>query len=366
MNKRRWIGTPILRWAAVPSLAAVMLLAVLLVPPSTSRVWAIEQAIEALKRYRAVHMTGYTMADGGPALAEIWARANATATRSGECVVKSDAYTAWVSDHKTYIYDRANNTVFVDPAITIGLDPWLGPDLLKKLSKLTDSRAVEGDDPATGQKRAIVTASFESSTGPQAFYIEFDGKTKLPTSMKHWTNLKRQGAPDFSFEKIIYFESLPDSALHFQPPAGTLFSPRPLTVPEANLRLLADLKYGISAAGLTREEACQTILHQFWAALIGRDFTRLRQLCPITTSWPDAMLRDLAAQDDPVQLLEVGRIEKEGQSRLGPLALVPSRVRCRDDKVREIKIVVQFRGTGQTQSCVINGNYGYTVEVDEP
>jgi len=350
---------------AIGTAVGLLVLAAAVLTHSPTSAWAIEQAIEALQKYKAVHLTGYTTIGGGPVVAEIWARVNATGTRSDKCLVKTDSFTAWVKDNKTYIYDPSHNTVSVDPGVTIGLNPWFGPKFLTTLSKLPGYKALEGDDPATGQKRILVTASLESSAGPQSFCIDFEARTKLPVALKHWANLKRRGAPDLSFEKIVYFEDLPDSSLNFDPPPGVQFVEKPLTIPEANLRLLADPKSGISADGLTREQACQKILEQLWVAFINNDLARVRQLCPVTAAWPDRLLRDLGAQDHVAEVLQIGKIEKEGQSRLGPLALVPSRVRCRDGKVREIRIVVQFRQTEQGMSCVINGNHGYSVEVEE-
>ena len=40
--------------------------------------------------------------------------------------VKSDKWTAWVEDDRTYIYDQARNVVLVEPAITMGMDPERG------------------------------------------------------------------------------------------------------------------------------------------------------------------------------------------------------------------------------------------------
>lgn len=331
---------------------------------STTSAWAIEQAIEALEIYKAVRMTGATTVGGAAAPAEIWARADATGARSAACLARSDSFTAWVKDNKTYVYDHARNTVTVDPGITMGLSPWLGPRFLTTLSRLPNFEAVEGADPATGQKRILVTASLESSTGPQSFLIEFDAKTKLPVSMTHWLNLDRRGAPDFAFDKIAYFEDLPDSAFQFEPPAGVTFVEKPLTIPDANLPMLSNPKHGISTEGLTREEACRKLLEQFWSAVLNDDLERIRQLCPVTETWPDRLLLDAMAEDDVVELLNVGSIEKEGRSTLGPLALVPSRVRCRDGRMREIKIVVQFRQTEQGASCVIHGNYGHAVVLE--
>jgi hypothetical protein len=96
--------------------------------------------------------------------------------------------------------------------------------------------------------------------------MEFDVRTKLPVSMKIWRNLKQEGAPSCDFEKLVYFEDLPDSAFNFQPPAGTPFTDMPLTVPEASLSSMSDPKCGISAEGMTREQACQKILEQLGAA----------------------------------------------------------------------------------------------------
>lgn len=348
----------------IGTVLGVALLAGLILHQSTTTAWAIEGAIKALQKYKAVRMTGYTTAGGSPAPAEIWARVNATGTRSDECLAKSDNWTVWVEDNKTYVYDPARHTVIVDPAVTIGMDPWLGPRLLETLAKMPDYKAIEGDNPATGQKQIIVTASIESAVGPQSFTIEFDANTKLPVSMKHWVNLNRQGAPDFAFDKIVYFEDLPDSTFRFQPPPGVKFEKKPLTIPEANFSILSDPTSGISADGLTREEACRKILGQFWKAVINDDLASIRKLCPLTKTWPDKLLLDVMAEDKVVELLKIGDIEEEGQSKLGRLALVPSRVRCEDGKVREIKIIVQFRETGRGTSCVIHGNYGHSVVVE--
>jgi RNA polymerase sigma factor (sigma-70 family) len=331
---------------------------------STSTAWAMEQAIQALQKYRAVHLTGYTTAGGGSTPIEVWARADATGTRSEACLARSASFTAWVRDDKTYTYDPASRTVYVEPDITIGLNPWFGPKFLKTLSRMHDYQAFEGDDPATGQRRVLVTGSIESAIGPQSFLIEFDARTKLPVSLKRWLNLERRGAPDFYFDRIVYFEDLPDSALRFDPPPGVRFTPKPLTVPEGNLAMLSDPKSGLAADGLTREGACRKLLEQFWTACIDDDFGRIHQLCPVTAAWPDDLLRDLGAQEKVVELLKIGGIEQEGQSRLGPLALVPSRVRCQDGKVRVMRLVVQFRHTEQGTSCVVHGPLGYSVEAE--
>jgi hypothetical protein len=233
---------------------------------------------------------------------------------------------------------------------------------MSTFARVPDHQAHEGTDAATGQKRVLATGSFPTALGPQSFLIEFDAQTKLPVSMKGWRNSSRHGTPEFVFDKIVYFEDLPDSAFRFAPPPGAQSLDKPLTIPESNAAGLSDPNSGIPAAGLTREEACRKLLEQMWAACINEDLPRIRQLCPLTARWSEELLRSIAGQDEPVKLLSIGDIERTGQSRLGPLALVPSRLQCKDGKVREIRMVVQFRETDGAVSCVVHGPHGNSVE----
>jgi hypothetical protein len=70
-------------------------------------------------------------------------------------------------------------------------------------------------------------------------------------------------------------------------------------------------------------------------------------------------------QDDITQVLKIGGIERTGESKLGPLALVPSWVRSRDGMVLEVWLIVQFRETDREASCVIYGDHGYALNVKE-
>ena len=161
-------------------------------------------------------------------------------------------------DNQTAAYDRAEKKGYVEPGINL-INSWLGPKLLADAAKVKDYKAIEGDDPATGQKRVIVTCSLENFEGPESLPYGVRCSTKLLVSMKIWHNLTREGSPTAGVEKILYFEDLPESALSYQPPEGTQFTEAPLEVPESNLSLLSDPKCGISADGMTREQACQKI-----------------------------------------------------------------------------------------------------------
>ena len=335
---------------------------------STPSAWAMGEAVEALKKYRGLQMSGAFTADGKTSPVELWFRAEVTGNFVEAALAKvGDVGTVWTKDNETYEYDQDDKIVQVEPGITLNLDPWPGAEFLTQLSQVKDYKAMEGDDPATGRKRVVVSCSSESFNGPQSYLLEFDVRTKLLVSMKIWENSRREGTPKFDFEKIIYFEDFPDSTFSFRPPEGIAVTNKALTIPDAgaNLPAVSDPKYGISAEGMTREEACQKILQQAWEANIKQDFARIRQLFPLAADTSDEALRGTLKRAGVVQLLKIGGIERTGRSKLGPLALVPSWVRADDGTVSEVWMIVQFRETDQGTSCVVYGAHGYALNVKE-
>ncbi len=345
--------------------ACLALLVVLVLNHSTSSAFAMDQAIEAIKKYRAIHITGYYATSNSPTTPlDSWGRSDAAGQRLEIGLVTIGDFTTWTKGGKTYTYDRTEKKGCVEPSID--LEAWYGPKLLSDLAREKDYQAVEGDDPATGQRRVVVTCSLETFAGPRSCLLEFDARTKLLVGAKSWTNLKREGYPQCSFEKILYFENLPDSAFSFEPPEGTQFTDAPLEIPEAILPVLSDPKYGISADGMTREQACQKILQQLADAAIRKDLTRVRQLLPVTSTWSDRMLSGSGEPDETgTEVVKIGGIEQTGSSKLGPLALVPSWIRYQDGRVRENWTVVQFRETDQGTSCVVAIPRGYGLDAKE-
>ncbi len=351
------------RYTVATTLVLAVLMALVLIHPAPSA-WAMDQAIETLKKYKGLQLSGHRSSDGKTLPIDLWLKADASGYFVEAVLGKvGDEGTLWTKDNKTYTYVRDDKTVYVEPGITEALNPWPGPTLLTLLTTEKDYKAVEGYDPATGQKRAIVTCT--SGGGEQSFLLEFDVRTKLLVSMKIWQNSRQDGTPNLDFEKILYFDDLPDSTFNFQPPAGTAVTNLPLTVPEASLPALSDTNYGISAEGMNREEACQKIVEQYWAATIQYDFARVRQLMPSAANLSDEFLRENWKLNGIVQVLKIGAIERTGSSKLGPLALVPSWVRAENGVVTEVWIIVQFRETDEGTSCVIYGPHGYALNVKE-
>ena len=356
------------RYTIATTLVLAALVALVLIH-STPSAWAMEQAIETLKKYRGLQLSGDFTPDGKTSPFDLWLKADASGD-SVEAVLGKvgDAATLWTKDNQTYTYVRNDKTVYVEPGITEALNPWPGPKLLAQLATAKDYKAIEGDDPATGRRRVVVTCSSETTpSGPQSYLLEFDVRTTMLVSMKIWHNARQDGTPYLDFERILYFEDLPDSTFDFQPPSGTLFTNQPLTISDAGVSVpaLSDPNCGISAEGMTREQACQKILQQAWAANFKYDFARIRQLFPLAANASDESLRAAIKQAGVVQLLKVGGIERTGHSKLGPLALVPSWVRAGNGTVTEVWMIVQFRETDQGPSCVIYDSHGYALNVKE-
>ncbi len=361
------LGRQSIRYTVATTLVLAFLAALVLIH-STPSAWAMDQAVEAIKKYRGLQMSGDFTKDGKTFPIELWFRAEATGNFVEAALAKvGNEAEVWTRDNKTYTYDHDDKMVYVEPGITLDLGTWPGREFLTEVSKVKDYRAQEGDDPATGRKRVVVTCSSQGVAGPQSFVLEFDFQTKLLVSMKIWGNSKREGTSKFDLEKILYFEDLPDSTFDFQPPAGIPFTNAPLGIPDAGVDFpaMSDPNNGISADGMTQEQACQEILQQAWAATLKNDFPRIRRLFPVAADATDESLRLINERAGVVQVLKIGGIEKTGRSKLGPLALVPSWVRAKDGTVSEVWMIVQFRETDHGTSCVLYAAHGYALNVKE-
>jgi hypothetical protein len=337
-----------------------------------SAAWAIEQTIEALKGFSAVHMTGTVMDEYGvPKHFEMWMRANKSLTFSKDAVlhVIDSGVIQWVKDGNTYTYIPQNNTVYYENAITAGVAQWPGPSLFKLLAAAEDTKTVRGKDPATGREQVTLLCSLISALGPQSYSVKFDVETKLPIELAQWGNLDRRGAPFFHARQITYYEDLPDSIFIVEYPKNANRVEKEMTIPESSIGLLSDPRCGIPADGLSKEEAARLLLKQAYQALIDDDYNQFRKLCPAASTWSDELLRYIVHGDDPqhrvVEIVKIGPICKEGYSKLGLIVAVPCVVKTKGGMIGEDKMIVQFRNIGGKFSCVLHGPYGLSREIEQ-
>ncbi len=109
--------------------AAAMLLVVAIASRVSRPVWAVEDTIAAMQKYRACNLTLIVK----PGIVyDFWAKAEPSGELSGDVTMRGgNGSVIWVKDNKTYYYDRGSHTVEVDDAKTAGFQPWLGPELFR-------------------------------------------------------------------------------------------------------------------------------------------------------------------------------------------------------------------------------------------
>jgi hypothetical protein len=353
------------KFAAAAIIILAVALMVFVLDRTTTPAWAIEQTIEAVKNFRAVHVVG-SFAGG---TAEIWMRANEAGTKSCDVIAKlNHGAIAWVKDGSTYYYEPSQNTVYFENAITIGLSQWLGPELLEMLSKADGAEVMRGNDPATGRERATLVCSLLDNNGPQSWIIEFDVETKLPVSFKSWRNMDMSGVPEFHAFNITYYKKMADRLFEVHIPGNPTYVEKPLTIPDENIGILSNPDKGISAEGLTQQQACEKILRENYMAIIEGDIDKIKKLCPLSENWGDELLRAVILRTDKedrlVEIVNIGQICKTGHSKLGPIVAVPVVLKRKDGVKVEEKMIIQFRQLGGQSSCVVHGLYGISREIE--
>jgi hypothetical protein len=349
--------------AAAAVVAGVVLFA--LFDSFTQPAWALADAIEAVKKFPAVHVVGAF--PGGTA--DIWMRADKALARPTDVVVKgSHGAVTWTRDGSTYHYEPSQNTVYFENALTLGLSQFLGPQLLELLSTAPNVQMARGRDPATGRDRVTLFCSVIDVHGAQSWMIEFDAGSKLPIAFKTWQNLDRSGPPAFEAFTITYYEELPDSVFAVSIPGQPAYVRKPLTIPDENIAILSDPADGISAEGLPQQEAAERILRTVFQAVIAGDLTTLRKMSPLFENWNDEFLQAAVLKkgknDRIVEILGIGQATETGRSKLGPIVALPVSVQRQDGIKAQQKMIVQFRQLGGVSSCVVHGPYGLPREME--
>ncbi|MFC1764392.1 hypothetical protein ACFL6U_20255 [Planctomycetota bacterium] len=351
------------------ALAALVVVSVLLIgfpgQWGESSAWALEQTIEALKPYRAAYLSGTLMSkDGHPTAFEMWMRANPTGVASQEMLLRTTAGgLVWVSEGKSYQHTRGDKTVYYEDALTQGISHWFGPHLFILLGQSDHLEVTESRD----ERTLVMRGSTINMNGPTAWEFVVNRDTHLPVSVKQWSTMDHSGAPGFAATEILYYDDLPDSTFQPEISQEVTYQEIPPQIVETNLSVLGGSRFGLAVNGRTYEAAAQDILQQTYEAIITRDLDTIRRLCPLTSLTTDAYLETLLLVKTPEQAIasidQVGGIVKRGHSPLGPFVVVPCTVTRQDGSHWRTPLIVQFRGSGASESCVVYGPYGMPVQI---
>ena len=220
---RTIMKTKTIKLAAAAVVIIGVLLSMTIFDVGVKPAWAIEQSIDLLRQFNAIHTTGTMLNEKGDKVSfEAWARANEDQTGSNHFRLETEAGAIdVVSGDRRYQYDPATQTVKITEGYGQAMGIWFGANLLESLKEIVlDWNETYGKDPATGRDRVFVTCSHPSFPSPRSFWFEFDVESKLPVSFKQWENMAREGTPGFYMKSIKYLDDLPDDMFQFEIPEG--------------------------------------------------------------------------------------------------------------------------------------------------
>jgi tetratricopeptide (TPR) repeat protein len=212
--------------------AAAVALAVALIVPGTNRAWSVEQTIAAMKKINTVHITGKNLCGGKMVDFECWVRTPAEGSNllslRYQCGCERRT-TLVVQGNTVYQYRPAENIVRILDGSQIEdlqywyegamISPWLTGKLLETLKLIGRNwEQTTVTDPNTGKEQIRVTCSHPKSNVSALLVV--DPATKLVLKARLWSNLQREGQPEFDAQVIIYNPEIPDDLFEFEVPPG--------------------------------------------------------------------------------------------------------------------------------------------------
>lgn len=352
--------SPIVKLAAAAIIIIGLSMAVHLIDQAATPAWAINQSIKAMKNYRGIHYSGmisWSWEDSFRGLGiqklselpesqgefQMWAQADEELSRSSIVkMILPDNVIISARRMQTYL-QLADGTTYDIQGDGMTIDPWPTSEFLRILKEDTDSwTELYGRDAGTGKERIFVKCN--SADMNTSWEFEFDFESKLLVSFKQWASSDNpKGLPTFDIRKIVYYEQLPDEIFEIDLPDSSEIIP--VITP------FYDPDYGMSAEGLTREQACRRILTEFWQKVREYDFDGIRRLFPGAANCSDKVLRgNLGYDQGEVELIEIGEIY---ESKIGPV--VPCIVQLKNEKM-VIDMIVMFREIDGKLSCIVHSN----------
>jgi hypothetical protein len=222
----------ITKLAAAAVIIVAVALSVSVLTNLTSPAWAIEDTAEALDEFSGIYISGTIakgdLGEGSDTVligkervpCELWAQANQERTGSGNIRLDAGSKIMVVYKMTTYTYDADSNRVDIKPGQGFTIDPWpTGEFVLQIQEMVKDWEVLYGKDPASGRDRVFITCCYPRLL--KSYWFEIDVETGLPVRLKQWHNTRRQGAPAYDFQRLIFFEELPDELFEFDIPEGT-------------------------------------------------------------------------------------------------------------------------------------------------
>jgi hypothetical protein len=302
-------------------------------------VYAIEQTIEAMKNITTVHLFARDWQDRE---LEIWIKVNPE-TGENDCHYANEPERGQISistPEITYFYQPNENKVRIIEGQAMWSDIRNGrfiEDVLDKMIKPHDGQIQINREYDSVTKQDVMVLFAKSPKYDMEAFI--DPETNLPIRINF--GKASSGQVIKNIDEIYYNETLPEGLFDFEIPEDAQ------VIREISLSVLNDPSYGISAEGLSEDQACIKILQEFWAAVINKDFERAHLLLPAAS-----VEKIQEVFTDIEELISIGEpFEVSGISGI----LTPVRIRFSDERVLELYQITYFRIIDGEPSCVLAG-----------
>ena len=231
-------------------------------------------------------------------------------------------------------------------------------DLQEAVLKNEDNIKVYREAASSGEKNLIV-AIYEGEAEAWKFFI--DSETKLPVGLHCLKGRNRPGDFIRDFDEITFDEELPAGIFEFEMPEGAVVKDM-----DQRLQLLDDPNNGISAEGLTKQQAAEEIACEYWQYIIENNLEKAKKVYPSISLYSaeevEKRYQQIFSNFLPSEFVEPGKLYVENNCGLGKI--LPCILMFEDGRKREVKIIIRFRNIGGKSSCVIAGHYGYSVEIE--
>ncbi|MFC1676945.1 outer membrane lipoprotein carrier protein LolA [Planctomycetota bacterium] len=342
----------ITKLATAAAIILAVVLSVTVLDKTTAPVWAIEETIEILEDFNAIHFLGTTLdKDNREVGLEGWARANEEQTASNHLRLETaTGQIVVVVETTSYRYDPNTNVVHITEGYVAAIKPWIGAEFLESLNGFVlDWEETYGKDPATNRDRVFVTCSHPAAPGPRSWWFEFDIESKLLVSFKQWENMTREGTPNFNIKSITFFEDLPDELFDFEIPEGAEI----VDATSERINKLLEQNAGMLVENMTEEQACKEIARRYWQAVIDQNWQAVAMLRPIATAedWKNKYSSSIFEE-----IIEIGEPYHEDGCKLGKI--VSCTIRFDNNVTRTVNMIILFKEVESQKSCIIAGTWG--------
>lgn len=337
-------GWGITRKIATFATAAVLIIAVFLgvvvLHESTTPAYAIEQTIKALREISTVHVIG---TDWDGKRFESWNKINPETGKAKWCCLDQTPHGKKIASTPkgSCVWDANGNVIKLTNRIIATNDSryaYIFEDLSNRMAKPSDDEKItiyQEKDQASAKEVIVIWVV----TKTKDYKVYIDPVTKLPIR-KHFDRADNMPQICKTADQIFYNIELPEGMFDFE-------------IPEEFVKdrsALQDPNKGMSAEGLTHEEASVLIAEKYWKAAIAGDWDTFRQVAPVDESWKSGF-----RENPPVELIEI----KQPYPERGCTGLiVPCIVSFKDGKVKESKAVVNYRKINGQPSVIIVAWWG--------